>query len=140
MSPLVNLGQVEERTFDPLPAGTYEARMTGQELKDSQSSEYQYHSIEFTIDEGEYADRKLWDNYSLNPKSLFAMKRTLVALGAPQDDLSEDSEKESEELWEDRIGEPCRLVVKQRTYTDPDTGEKKLQNDITKVLPPAFRV
>lgn len=134
MPPRVDFSTVPDG-FEPVPEGVYEARKTGHELKDSKSSEFQYYSVEYTIDEGEYAGRKLWDNYSMNPKSLFAMKKALVACGV--DPTSSD---ETDELWEEADGASVRLNVKTRTYTDPDTDEEKLQNDIKAVLPAAFRV
>lgn len=132
--PHVDFDSVPEG-FEALPAGTYEARKSGHELKDSKSSNFQYYSVEFTIDEGEFAGRKLWDNYSMNPKALFAMK---AALRACQVDVS--ASQDTDELWDEADGAPVRLVVKQRTYKDPDTEEEKIQNDITKVLAPTVIV
>lgn len=134
MSPMVDFANVADG-FEPIPEGTYVARKTGHELKDSKSSQYQYYSVEYTIDEGEFADRKVWDNYSLNPKSLFAMKKALVALGAEF-----TGEDDTDDLWDEVDGAECRLVVKQRTYEDPDSGESKIQNDIKSVLAPSVRI
>lgn len=51
--------------FEPIPDGTYTCEITNTELKTTRSGENQYLNIEFTVLEGAYRGRKVWDRLNL---------------------------------------------------------------------------
>jgi len=62
-----NAHEVEpSSTFDPLPAGKYLAAITASEMKATKDGVGSYLNIEFTILEGEFKERKVWDRLCLN--------------------------------------------------------------------------
>ena len=70
------------RTFDPLPAGKYLAAITGTEMKPTKDGTGSYLNIEFTILEGEFKDRKVWDRLCLNIPSKKAVEIAEANLSA----------------------------------------------------------
>jgi hypothetical protein len=70
------------RTFDPLPAGKYLAAITGTEMKPTKDGTGSYLNIEFTILEGEFKDRKVWDRLCLNIPSKKAVEIAQANLSA----------------------------------------------------------
>ena len=62
----------EEQSFDPMPAGIYSAIISGAEMKTPQSGKADYLSLEYTIAEGEFKDRKVWDSLSINSDNVKA--------------------------------------------------------------------
>jgi len=67
--------QVEPNaTFDPLPAGKYIAAITGSEMKPTKSGDGSYLELEFTVLEGEYKDRKVWDRLCINHPNATTVK------------------------------------------------------------------
>ena len=83
---VVDFSDVEERDFTPVPRGRYVAEVTDAEIRDG--DKYPYLMVEQTVIEGEYADRKLWDNMSFSPKALWKLKGFYRALGATDEELS----------------------------------------------------
>ena len=60
----------EPMSFDPLPEGEYMATITGSEMKATIKGDGSYLSLEYTIIDGPYANRKVWDNLNLdNPNA-----------------------------------------------------------------------
>ena len=53
-------------SFDPLPAAKYLAAITGTEMKPTKDGTGSYLNLEFTILEGQFKDRKVWDRLCLN--------------------------------------------------------------------------
>jgi hypothetical protein len=72
-------------SFDPLPAGWYKVAITDINVKQSSAQakfpNEDYLSFEFTVQDGEYEDRKLWTNAMLLTHALFTLKGILGALG-----------------------------------------------------------
>ena len=60
--------------FDPLPAGKYIAAITGSEMKPTKSGDGSYLELEFTVLEGEYKDRKVWDRLCINHPNATTVK------------------------------------------------------------------
>lgn len=83
---VVDFSDVEERDFTPVPRGRYVAEVTDCEIRDG--NEYPYLMVEQTIIEGDYVDRKLWDNMSFSPKALWKLKGFYRAVGATDEDLT----------------------------------------------------
>jgi hypothetical protein len=52
--------------FDVIPAGKYVAEITKSELKPTKSGDGSYLEFEYTILEGQYQGRKVWDRLCLN--------------------------------------------------------------------------
>jgi len=79
-----NANEVEPTTaFDPLPAGKYLAAITGSEMKPTKAGDGSYLQLEFTIVEGQYKDRKVWDRLCLNhanPQTVKISRGNLSAL------------------------------------------------------------
>lgn len=111
--------------FELMPEGTYEAALTGFNIAPSKSSGQPTVTLEFTVQEGDYTGRKLWQAHSLQPHALFALKRTLIALGVPEDEL--EGAIEVEDTLEQLTGEMVRLDVGHRTY------EGETYSNITKI-------
>lgn len=67
-----NANEVEPTaSFDPLPAGKYVAAITGSEKKNTKKGDGNYLELEFTVLEGEYRGRKVWDRLCINhPKDI----------------------------------------------------------------------
>jgi hypothetical protein len=66
-----------------IPAGWYNAQMTGSEMKPTQDGTGQFLSCEFTIIDGDYAGRKQFDRMNLvnkNPKAVEIAFQTLSAI------------------------------------------------------------
>lgn len=83
---VVDFSDVEERDFTPLPRGRYAVEVTDCEIREG--TEYPYLMVEQTVIEGDYTDRKLWDNMSFSPKALWRLKGFYRAIGASDDELS----------------------------------------------------
>lgn len=126
MATKVNLAGVSD-SFEPVPEGIYEGALTGFKVAEAKSSPgQQYVSLEFTLAEGEFAGRKIWKNHSLQAQALWALKRTLLDLGADSEELEQDFDLE--ELLDTLKGDSVQLEVGQRTY------EGKIQNDLLSII------
>lgn len=123
----VDFTDVETSNFDPIPAGTYIAKVTDGELRESgpnsKNPGSQYINWEFTIQDGDYAGRKQWTNTSLLPQALFALKDLLAATGKFNVDGDLDFD------IEDVIGSDVKIVVKQKRFDD------ELRNEVKRVKP-----
>lgn len=79
-----NASEVEPNAgFDPIPADTYVAMMTGSQMKPTKNGDGSYLELEFTVLEGQFKDRKLWDRLCLNhpnPETVKIARGTLSAL------------------------------------------------------------
>lgn len=127
MSLRVDFSGVDSSGFDPIPSGTYVAKVTDGELRESgpnsKNPGSQYINWEFTIQEGEYQGRKQWLNTSLLPQALFGLKGLLAATG--KFDVDGDLDFDIEDV----IGSDVAIVVKTKTYDD------ELRNEVKKVKP-----
>ena len=79
-----NAGEVEPNAgFDPIPADKYVAMVTGSEMKPTKNGDGSYLELEFTVLEGQYKDRKVWDRLCLNhpnPQTVKIARGNLSAL------------------------------------------------------------
>ena len=67
--------QVEPTSsFDPLPAGKYVAAITNSEMKPTKQGDGSYLELEFTVVDGEYKDRKVWDRLCINHPNATTVK------------------------------------------------------------------
>jgi len=62
-----NANDVEPTTaFEPLPAGKYLAAITASEMKPTKKGDGSYLQLEFTVHDGAYQGRKVWDRLCIN--------------------------------------------------------------------------
>jgi hypothetical protein len=128
----VDFSSTEVRDFEPLPSGKYHVAVTDGDLKESgpkaKNPGSEYISWEFTVQDGEYENRKLWTNASLLPQALFTLKGLLAATGF-------DVDGELDFDIDDVIGAECIVTVRrvgERTVGDTTYGPS---NNITKFEP-----
>ena len=69
--------------FEPVPAGKYKAQITASEMKPTKQGDGSFLELEFTIVDGAYKGRKMWDRLNLNnpnAKAVEIAKRTLSSI------------------------------------------------------------
>lgn len=75
----------EARSFDPIPSGEYYVRVTDVEDAEcgpeSKNAGKPYWKIEFTVQDGEHENRKLWTNSMLFEGALYTLAQLLKATG-----------------------------------------------------------
>ncbi len=75
----------EARDFEPVPSGKYNAKVTEITLEEcgenSKNPGKPYWNIEFTIQDGQYTDRKVWSNCMLFSPALYTFSQLMKALG-----------------------------------------------------------
>jgi len=74
----------EARSFDAIPSGPYLVAVTEIELRESTSAKNPgkpYWNVELTIQDGEYADRKIWSNVMLWGGAAFTLVQLHRAAG-----------------------------------------------------------
>jgi len=132
----INLTDVEDRSFEPLPSGRYILKITDFELRETSGSGKLGAGVpminwEFTVQsdrngDEKYKNRKLWMNTVIHEKTLFNLKSLLRATGAFKDDeLVGEVDFEPEQC----LGAEIIGVVAQREYNG-DTV-----NDVKRVAP-----
>lgn len=138
----VNLSGADS-DFEALPSGKYLVKVTDGELKESGPNAKhpgsEYINWEFTIQQGDFEDRKVWSNTVVSHgdcdcgeedkfnKALSNIAQLLKVTGVASDD---DLESEDFELEiDDVIGTDLVVTVTQREYDD------EMRNDIKKYRP-----
>lgn len=101
----------EGRSFDPVPSGQYYCRLTDLEIKecgsDSKNPGKNYWAAEFTIQDGEFENRKLWTNIMLFEGALYSLVQLLKATGY-EDALKTGVIPDADDL----ISKECIVIVK----------------------------
>jgi hypothetical protein len=59
----------ENRSFGPLPAGVYLVEITNADVKDLKSGKGVGLNVEYTVIDGQYAKRKVWQNINIKHES-----------------------------------------------------------------------
>lgn len=123
----------EARSFDPIPSGQYYCRITDIDLREcgpeSKNPGKPYWAVEFTVQDGEYENRKLWTNAMLFEGALYTVAQMMKAAG-----FEANMKKGIINDAEDFISKEVICVVKKQldTYAmnrDGD-GEKQWKNEI----------
>jgi hypothetical protein len=117
---------------NPVAEGDWNAKLTGFKLRTAKDSKNPYYSLEFTIDDDDAGDdsgRKMFRNYALTEKSLWAFKQVLTTLGADEEAFDDDTDVE--EVLNDLMGAECMLTVVHNEYGDPP----KITAQIDRVSP-----
>jgi len=68
----------------PIPRGEYHVKITDIDLRESQSEKNNgkpYWAIEFTVQDGEYSDKRVWTNCMLFEGALYTFAQLMKALG-----------------------------------------------------------
>ncbi len=107
----VNLAGVTVGEYDALPKGLYNCSVTSFLDKVSKKGKPMV-EWQFTIIEGELKGRKIWLNNTLTPESLWAFKRSLLAVGFTEEQLEGDLEVEAEDV----IDQECTIRTDQEEY------------------------
>ena len=137
----VDLSGIQDGAFDVIPSGRYQAKLSDGEIRESKSSAKhpgaEYISWEFTVLDGEFEGRKLWQITSLShgtcdcsdwkDSSLFGLKAILSAsqIWTTEELASEEFDFEINDI----IGTDFTLIVAIRQYQGED------QNDVKRVKP-----
>lgn len=69
-------------SFDPLPAGWYNANITGSEMKPTKDGSGAYIQLELTILDGQYANRKVFDRLNVQNNSKVAQEIAYATLSS----------------------------------------------------------
>jgi hypothetical protein len=70
--------------LDPVPAGKYHVAVTDISLKESQSEKNKgkpFWAMEYTVQGGQYENRKIWSNVMLFSPALFSLSQMMKAVG-----------------------------------------------------------
>jgi len=121
----------EPMGFEALPKGTYHCAITDATIEESgpqaKHPGANYIKFEFTVQNGEYENRKLWVNASLLPQALFTLKGILAATGRDANSEVFDTE----EYVMSCEGDECILVVAQaKKKPEYATYDGELENKI----------
>lgn len=113
--------------YEPLAKGSYPARCTGSEPRIGQDSGEPYLNVEFTFTEGDAANRKTWNSYSLQPQALWRLKGDMIRMGVEPARL--EQKVSISDIQQELEGRDCVLNLDVETYTDKQ-GVKKTRNKV----------
>jgi len=123
---VINLEEVEEASFEPLPPGFYNAEIENVETRTSQAGNPML-NVTFTITSDDYRNRKVFDNYVLNHPVGLSRLKALLKVVAP-DAIKAFKPSEAAELM---VGKAVRLKVSRRKGNDG-----QIRNNVQQVLAP----
>jgi len=118
--------ETESISFDPIPAGNYEAQIVNSDLKVTKDGTGEYIALTWEVLDPEYAGRRIFDNLNIinkNEKAVAIAKSKLKQICEAME-LAEFVD--TQELH----GQPVRIVV----GIKPASGGYDAQNNIKKVL------
>lgn len=118
-----NLRDVDEASYEAIPAGIYRVTVADASMKetgeDSKVPNSPMMTLELRVDGGEYENKPLWHNMVFHEKTLPFVKRDLRALGFTDDELEEF---DPQEACSDIEGRECDAVVGVRQYQGEPTN------------------
>lgn len=128
----INLTDVDDRSFEALPAGRYLLKITDYEMRETKGDGKLGAGVpminwEFTVQsdrngDTKYQNRKLWMNTVIHEKTLFNLKSLLRATGKYE---GKDLEGELDFEPADCIGSDLIGVVAQREYNGDTVNDVK---------------
>lgn len=124
----VNMKGVTVDQFTALPKGLYHCAVESATTKTSQRGS-QYIEWILKVDQGDFTGRKLWYNTTLLPQSMWVLKRLLLAVGVPEDQLDDDN---LEFELDDFIG--SELVAR----VDHEMYQGETRQRVVNVYPPDY--
>ncbi len=127
MSPRLTIDASDVDDFSAIPEDTYPAKVV--EIEDiATGPKAQYIPIVFQITDGEFVNRKLWNNYVIEGKGLFGLiDLANKLLGEGRLVAGEVADFDTDDL----LDQPCNIVVGQKEYPE---GSGEMQNEIKRVL------
>lgn len=130
-----NLNEVEESSFEVLPKGTYNAIVEEFEFTTSQSSGSPMIKCVYSIIDGEYVDRKIFDYYVLTGEgakyALPRLKQLITRVVPEEDSVSFNPAKFAESGV--IINRQCRITLGIQTQKKGEyKGEKR--NNVREIL------
>lgn len=130
MAPKIDFTGVET-SFKPLDEGIYPAQLAGWKFEEaSKSSGKPYMTLEFDVEAEGSTGRKAWLIQSLQPQSLWRLKKTLIILGADEDSIDGELDLE-EDVLPGLKGNKCSLAL----IIDKEYDADEPRNKVAKVLP-----
>jgi len=130
-----NLNEVEESSFEVLPKGTYNAIVEEFEFTTSQSSGSPMIKCVYSIIDGEYVDRKIFDYYVLTGEGAkYALPRLkqLITRVVPEEDSASFNPAKFAESGV-IINRQCRITLGIQTQKKGEyKGEKR--NNVREIL------
>ena len=100
--------------FEPIPDGEYEATVYSCEVKTGQTSGQPYLNWQFKLQGGEFDGRRVFYTTSLQPQSLWNLKKLLIALGYNAEDLKGSFDLEP--IMSEVPGMECVVVIGHEEY------------------------
>jgi hypothetical protein len=126
---LMTEAEASGTSFDPLPIGQYDARVTKADHKVSQNGKTMF-NVEFTVINGPHANRKVWNNFVVSPdspKALAFFFQHMKALGLTKEFF--DGNPSEQTVAQNLLNKMCRLDLGHKEYNGSQ------QNEVKKVLP-----
>jgi hypothetical protein len=120
MSKIINFKKINSGGFDPLPEDRYTVECVEAKI-DTSSTGNKLLATQFKVVGGEFANRRLWSNFSLKDSALFMLKTYLDVSG-----LDPDVEISEEELPDYIKGSKATVFVSQEMYKNKP--QNKLKN------------
>lgn len=141
MATKVNFRAAANREFPTLEPGTYEFKFVKADKKVGQTSKQEYVSFDFKHDEGDDApepNMHVFNNYSLQPQSLWALRDVLKCLDCDPDIL-DDEDVDVEDAIASVLDNRCALKLGVESYKSNDKDDKgeqivKQRNSILAVM------
>jgi hypothetical protein len=96
--PTVDFTNVEEMSFDPLPAGEYLLRVVEAEEREGPTAPYI--NLRMEVVDGDYAGRSIFEILSLSEKALFRLKGFMLAAGYEDEELAGSIEFDPDDFLE----------------------------------------
>ena len=116
-------------SFDPLPAGKYVAAITNSQMKPTKNGDGSYLELEFTVLDGDYKDRRVWDRLCINHPNAMTVKIARGNLSAICRAVGVMQPKDSIELHN------IPLLITVKCKKRQDTGE--MSNEVKGYEPKA---
>lgn len=138
----IDFTEIEEQTeFKPVPPSKQNVTITdwdqGETGENSQNPGSPKLTLELTVQDGDYAGRRIWDTFTFGQKSLWKIKGLLTAIG---EDVSRSwTVAEILDAAPDWVGKELnvRLSVQPARRDDRTGNEYQARNQVKNYYPPA---
>jgi len=125
---MMDFSDVNLDGFEPLPKGTYNVEISTEkadEVKVGGGKGTEYITLTFNVLDGEYAGRKIFENFMVTGKGVFKLGQLLKVVGLLTDSNRSNFKFDTFDLE----GKQLRIVVGERVYED------KTYNEVKSMLP-----